>query len=117
MIASGNDGMALFPPTAAPTQRERMETRILQAVMLVVLLCTGSSAYAEWELMIDDTDHKIKVYSDPSTIRYKGNIVKLWQLYDHHLAQRDAAGNHYASARIQEEFDCVEEISRMLVVH
>jgi len=53
------------------------------------------------------------MYVDPDTIRRKGDLVKMWQLYDFKTVQT-VAGDSYLSSKNQSEFDCTEERSRTL---
>lgn len=72
----------------------------------------GSDLSKNWVLF--DGDPEITGYIDPSTIRRKGNKVKVWHLYDFKESQIDIKGNSYLSVQVQDEFDCIEDQSRIL---
>jgi len=57
--------------------------------------------------------NEFSTYADPNTIRRKGELVKIWVLYDHKTVQT-MAGESHLSIRTQEQFDCAEELSRTL---
>ncbi len=84
-------------------------------ITLLILLC-GGPAYAEWvEIGYTDGAKGYTLYADPETIRRKGDLVKMWFLFDFKLAQR--AGDttvFYLSDRMQVQVDCVEESYRQL---
>jgi len=45
---------------------------------------------AEW-VEVSEGD-SVTVYADPSTIRKKGNTVKMWSLFDYHTPQQLLSG-------------------------
>lgn len=53
------------------------------------------------------------VYLDHGTILRKGDLVKMWALYDYKTTQAKA-GNVYFSSEMQSEYDCTEERTRVL---
>ncbi|TMQ25021.1 MAG: hypothetical protein E6K65_17175 [Nitrospirae bacterium] len=58
-------------------------------------------------------DAGLTVYVDPDTIRRKGNLVTMWQLYDYKAIQT-VAGDSLLSIKRYNEYDCTEERTRML---
>ena len=80
--------------------------------ILFVLLLISTSAWAEWTNIGNTT--AIDGYLDASTIRKKGNNVKMWVLYDYKATQKQVAGKPFLSAIGQEEFDCEDEQMRTL---
>jgi hypothetical protein len=60
-----------------------------------------------------DDETGLTVYVDPDTIRRKGNLVKMWQLYDYKTVQT-VAGDSLLSFKRYNEYDCTEERTRML---
>ncbi|MEO8340532.1 MAG: surface-adhesin E family protein [Nitrospirota bacterium] len=52
-------------------------------------------------------------YADPDTIRRKGDLVKMWSLFDLHATQT-AGGNSHSSVKALQKYDCAEERSRAL---
>ena len=93
-----------------------MESRMLKTVLTILLLATSGSALAKWVQVGGNDD--IATYVDPTTIRKSGNKVKMWTLMDYSTQQQhkisDQTGKPYRSGKIQEEYDCKEEQSRML---
>ena len=83
-------------------------TRLL---LITLLLLSSSPAYAEW-VVVDKNDDGT-TYIDPDTIRRKGNLVKMWHLFDYKTT-RIVAGNLSLSSKAQSEYDCAEERFRGL---
>jgi hypothetical protein len=63
--------------------------------------------------MVVDSGNEQTTYADPSTIRRKGELVKMWRLFDYNTIQTKA-GISFLSSKGQHEFDCAEERSRVL---
>ena len=84
-----------------------MTTRILLTVVLIVL-CAGSAAYAEWVRVGTNAVETVVVYVDPNTMRHKGDIVRWWELWDFKTMQT-GEGSPHLSSKVQMEYDCVEE--------
>lgn len=82
-----------------------------KAILILILTVVSSSAAAEWVKVTGDESSTL--YSDPSTIRKKGNMVKMWSLINNKTALAISSGN-YLSEKTQEEFDCKEELVRNL---
>jgi hypothetical protein len=80
--------------------------------LMTLLLLSSGPAHAEW-VRIDQTDEGMTTYVDPDSMRHKGGLVKMWQLYDFKTMQT-VAGDPYMSSKIQSEYDCTEERSRRL---
>ena len=78
----------------------------------LMLLMTATAASAEWTL-IGDNDRFIQ-YVDLATIRRNGNLVKMWSSSDYKTVQKAADGQSYLSSKVQDEFDCMEEKTRLL---
>jgi hypothetical protein len=53
------------------------------------------------------------VYADPDSIRRKGELVKMWILYDYKTLQ-SATGVAHLSDSIQLEANCTEKLQRSL---
>jgi hypothetical protein len=86
----------------------------MKRLLLITLLVLSSGpVYAEWVLVSGDDEAGLTVYVDPDTIRRKGNLVKMWQLYDYKTVQA-VAGDSFLSIQRQDEYDCTEERTRML---
>ena len=82
-------------------------------LLLTVMVLSSGPVYAEWVLTSGDDESGLTVYVDPDSIRRKGNIAKMWQLYDYKTVQT-VAGDSLLSIKRYNEFDCTEERTRML---
>ena len=82
-------------------------------LLITLLLLSSIPAYAEWVLVSGDDEAGLTVYVDPDTILRKGNLVKMWQLYDYKTVQA-VAGDSLLSIQRQNEYDCTDERTRML---
>lgn len=77
----------------------------------MLLSVVSSSAMAEWvEVYMFEG---MTTYVDPSTIRKADSRVKMWGMYDLETADELSVGR-YMSSKIQVEYDCTEEQSRIL---
>jgi hypothetical protein len=81
--------------------------------LITLLVLSSGPVYAGWELTSGDDETGLTVYVDPDTIRRKGNLVKMWQLYDYKTIQT-VAGDSLLSIKRYNEYDCTEERTRML---
>jgi len=82
-------------------------------ILITLLVLNSGPVYAEWVLTSGNDDAGLTVYVDPDTIRRKGNLVKMWQLYDYKTIQT-VAGDSLLSIKRYNEYDCTEERTRML---
>ena len=82
-------------------------------LLIGLLLLSSGPAYAEWELLLNDTGVGGTIYVDTDTIRHKGDVVKWWELADYMTVQT-GAGFSYLSSKGQHEYDCAEERTRMI---
>lgn len=86
-------------------------TRLL---LITLLFLSSGPAYAEWVVLVDSDSEPIgTVYFDPDSIRRKGDVVKVWHLFDYKTAPKKAP-IPYLSSRGQSEFDCEDERVRRL---
>ena len=81
--------------------------------LITLLVLSSGPVYAGWVLTSGDDEEGMTVYVDPDTIQRKGNLVKMWQLYDYKTVQA-VAGDSFLSIQRQNEYDCTEERTRML---
>lgn len=79
---------------------------------LSAVACSGT-AYSGWVKVEGNEQLGVTVYIDPDTIRRKGNLVKMWAMYDNTVIQT-ASGTSYLSYKTQAEYDCVEEQLQVL---
>jgi len=82
-------------------------------LLLTLQVLSSGPVYAEWVLASGNDEAGLTVYVDPDTIRRKGNLVKMWQLYDYKTVQT-VAGDSLLSIKRYNEYDCTEERTRML---
>lgn len=85
--------------------------RQLILTMLLVLSC--GPVYAEWVEVSANKKAGVIAYADPGTIHRKGDLVKMWSLFDLHTTQT-AGGNSYSSIKALQKYDCAEDRSRAL---
>ena len=85
--------------------------RPLIVIMLLVLSC--GPAYAEWIKVSANKIAGVTAYADPDTIRRKGDLVKMWSLFDLRTTQT-GGGNSYSSIKAQQAYDCAQDRSRAL---
>jgi surface-adhesin protein E len=81
-------------------------------LLITLLVLSSGPAYAEW-VEIAATDYGITVYVDPDTIRHEGNLVKMWELFDHKTTQTIGVGL-FMSLKDQREYDCTKERFRVV---
>jgi hypothetical protein len=81
-------------------------------VLLLVGLLVFTEARADWVKLYDRGNYGI--YVDVNTIRREGNLAKMWYLSDLHKADTTANGKQYKSTKMQDEYDCKEELHRTL---
>src|SRR2546425_775145 len=84
-------------------------------LLITLLVLSSGSVHAEWVAVEKNNELAgiMTVYVDPDTIRRKGNLVKMWQLYDYKTIQT-VAGDSLLSIKRYNEYDCTEERTRML---
>ena len=84
-------------------------------LLITLLVLNSGSVHAEWVAVEKNNELAgiMTVYVDPDTIRRKGNLVKMWQLYDYKTIQT-VAGDSLLSIKRYNEYDCTEERTRML---
>ena len=81
--------------------------------LITLLLLSSGAVYAGWVLTSGDDEAGLTVYVDPDSIRQKGNLAKMWQLYDYKTVQT-VAGDSLLSFKRYNEYDCTEARTRML---
>jgi len=91
----------------------------LRLFLLILLMLSSGPAYAEW-VAVSHNKEGMTVYVDPDTIRTKGSMVKVWELYDQEIVQTGqkpgltGLGGSFLSMKALSEYDCAEERSRSL---
>ena len=77
-------------------------------LMLIVLMLSASSAWAEWTWVGEDPDTGLTAYIDYETMRRMGNLVEFWRLVDLKTTQK-LLGVRFLSSKSQWQYDCLEE--------
>ena len=87
--------------------------RVIWSLTTLLLLTIGP-AYSEWVQVASLTTRGgFSVYADLDTVRRKGELVKMWVLFDFGAPQ-DTGQGAYLSWKAQGQFDCAEERARMV---
>ena len=81
-------------------------------MMAAALTTLSASAIAEWSQIASGDGQDI--YVDRSTIRRSGKTVKMWNLLDLWAPKYKGTGDPYASSKGQVEYDCKNELARLL---
>ena len=79
--------------------------KLLIAVLLAVF---STGAMAEWTYLTSSEDNAYDIYIDKTTIRKRGNVAKMWNMFDYKSPQKAADGESYLSHKSLYEYDCVE---------
>ncbi|HSL03031.1 MAG TPA: surface-adhesin E family protein [Nitrospiraceae bacterium] len=82
-------------------------------ILIMLLVLSGGAAYAEWVEVSANKMAGVIAYADPDTIHRKGDLVKMWSLFDLKTTQT-VGGNSYLSIKAQQTYDCAEDRSRAL---
>lgn len=111
-----------FPLQCSVTYNGRPFLKLLLAYIgrawlpITLLVLSSGPSYAEWvNVSSAESYGGFTMYTDPDTIRRKGELVKMWQLHDYKTVQTEAS-NSFLSLKSQSEFDCAEERVRLLAV-
>lgn len=84
-------------------------------ILTLLLAAASNNATAGW-IVVNRNDTTIH-YADPASIRSLGDRVKMWHLIDLKTAESTISGvPPFMSSRVQHEYDCKEEQSRVLYV-
>jgi hypothetical protein len=84
--------------------------------LIALQVLSSVPAYAEWVgIGYSESLGGYSVYVDPTTIRHKGDLVKVWSLTDY-MTMQTVADHSFLSSKAQNEFDCVEERQHELAV-
>jgi surface-adhesin protein E len=83
-------------------------------LLITLLVLSSGPAGAEW-VAIGSTDDGMTAYADPDTIRRKGEMVKMWSLFDFQIMQY-VEGIPSLSKKGHSEYDCAEERLRLLAL-
>jgi hypothetical protein len=81
--------------------------------LITLLMLSSGPAYAEWVSLDANNQRGGTVYTDPDTIRLKGDVVTMWSLHDYKTIQK-MKSTSYLSYKVHAEYDCAEERIRKL---
>jgi hypothetical protein len=81
-------------------------------ILITLLILSSAPAYAEWVSFYILPQVDKTLYVDRDTIRRKGDLVKMWFLFDYKTVQTE--GGKYLSGKVQYEIDCAEERLQVL---
>ncbi len=89
--------------------------RIRHLALLAIFGLPAEPVHAEWLEVMANIDKGQTIYVDADSIHRNGDLVELWTLYDYKTSQR-AGQDEYRSRKVQNEFNCAQEVRRMLSV-
>jgi hypothetical protein len=82
-------------------------------LLVMYLLINSGPVYAEW-VKVDMIEASQATVYAPSSIPRKGNLVKMWGLFDFKTERRLHGGARVLSHKNQYEYDCAEKRQRLL---
>src|SRR5512141_1257832 len=85
-------------------------TRLL---LFILFFLSSAPAYAEWVEVGGNEEAGVTVYADPDTISRKGDLARMWALFDSKTTQNIGVGL-FMSRKDQREYDCTRERYRVL---
>jgi hypothetical protein len=89
--------------------------RIRHLVLLAILGHAAEPVHAEWLEVMTNIEKGQTIYVDIDSIHRNGDLVEMWTLYDYKTLQH-AGQDEYRSRKVQNEFNCAQEVRRMLSV-
>jgi len=89
-----------------------MLTSLYKAVPILLLAVSSNSAMADWVKV--GSSETGTLYVDPSTIRDTGGVARMWTLNDYVALQRLDQREPFKSVKMEYEYDCKNERSRLL---
>lgn len=87
---------------------------MIRLFLITLLVLSSGPAHAEW-VLVGANNSGETVYVDRDTIRRKGDMVKMWALYDFKTIQT-VWDTSFLSRESQREYDCVEERTRRIAL-
>jgi len=91
-------------------------TPIPQLLLMTLLVLSSGPAYGAWVSLGGDEKVGLTIYVDPATMSRNGDQVTMWILYDFNTVQTKEAGDSFLSAKVQREYDCAKERTRLLAI-
>lgn len=82
-------------------------------LLIIIVALSNGPVYAEWVgIFFTKNAGGYDVYVDPHTVQRKGDLVKMWVLYDYKTRQSATTGITHLSDSIQVEANCTEKLQR-----
>ncbi|HEY7129028.1 MAG TPA: surface-adhesin E family protein [Nitrospira sp.] len=85
-------------------------------LLAMCLLLVSGPVYAGWEMIGVSEPYKATVYGDYATVRRRGNILTMSELFDYETIHTLAGRKMYLSHTTEREYDCPAELTRVLGV-
>ena len=82
-------------------------------LLITLLVLSSGPVYAKWVSFEKSDEEGMTVYVDKDIIRRKGDLVKMWHLFNFNTVQTEG-GLSFLSITVQTEWDCAEERHRPL---
>jgi len=98
---------------AGPILKQPLAYFLAFGALITLLSLSSGPANAEWVSIDANNQRGRTVYTDPDTIRLKGDVVTMWSLNDYRTIQT-MGSTSYLSSKVQTEYDCAEERIRTL---
>lgn len=86
--------------------------KVLLAALMMWMAGVSSAALAEWVRV--SGNEKVTAYADPTTVRRKGNIVRVTSLFDFKNENLLTDGSPYLSVVRETEFNCKDHVQHMV---
>ena len=75
--------------------------------LFVLLMMTCSVAWADWELLVEDSERKTIWHVDKSTIQTRNSVAKIQFMISYLEGKKTKEGQSYQSVIINEKFNCL----------
>jgi hypothetical protein len=88
-------------------------------LLVLILVLSSESVYAEWTSAAKDPDGRYIRYADVDTVQRKGELVKYWELKDYNTAQTvqtESGELKFLSAKMLREYNCAEGAHHVLEI-
>ncbi len=82
------------------------------AISVILSTVISGEVMAEWDRVY--SNDKVVTYADTSSIRRKGNIVRLWSMFDFKAENTYTDGTVYLSVMRETEYNCKDNLQRMV---
>lgn len=86
--------------------------KIYMAALMSLMTMASMSALAEWFRV--SGNEKVSAYADTTSLRQKGNIVRMTSLFDFKVENLLEDGTSYQSVIRETEFNCRDHVQHMV---